>query len=331
MRIAERGGANRNHSGEWGNPTLRIVVVGAGAVGGLLGAMLKRSGEDVAFVARGASRERLVSTGIHVDGPDGAFDAGPFEADPDPQKLAPADAVFVATKSWQLPALAPRLQGLVREGGVIVSLLNGVEAADVLTREVGADKVLGGLCHVLAKAPSPGMVVVSGQPLRITMGELTGADPKSPSARVDALANALTKAGVTVVLPPDVRMAIWEKLLFVGPMGLIGASTGMTVDRYRVIPESRALLAEAMQEVRAVANARGIAVPTQTVEATLAFIDAMPEGAMTSMHRDLINGKRSELEEQVGAIVRQGREANVATPVHQVLHALLRARHPEPS
>ena len=309
---------------------MRIVIVGAGAVGGLLGAMLKRSGEDVAFVARGATRERLVTTGIRVEGPDGAFDAGPFEAAADPEDLAPADAVFVATKSWQLPALAPRLRGLVRDGGGMVSLLNGVEAADVLTREVGAGKVLGGLCHVLAKAPSPAVVNVAGPPLRITIGELTSAAPNPPSARVVAIADALTKAGVTVVLPPDVRIAIWEKLLFVGPMGLIGASTGMTVDRYRAIPESRALLSEAMREVRAVANAKGIAVPADAVEATLGFIDAMPEGAMTSMHRDLINGKRSELEEQAGAIVREGKETNVDTPVHRVLHNLLRARNKEP-
>ncbi len=306
---------------------MRIAIVGAGAVGGLLGAMLGRSGAEVAFVARGATRERLVLKGIHVDAPDGSYDVGPFEADPDPAKLAPADAVFVATKSWQLPALAPQLRALVREGGAIVSLLNGVDAADVLAAAVGAEKVLGGLCHVLARSPSPGVVTVSGQPLRVTLGELT---PRAKSG-TSALAGVLTKAGVTVVLPEDVRIAIWEKLLFVGPMGLIGAATGMSVDRYRVIPESRALLEEAMREVRSVANARGIAVPAETVEATLGFIDAMPDGAKTSMHRDLTEGRRSELEEQVGAIVRLGREASVTTPVHNVLHALLRARHPPPT
>ncbi len=297
---------------------MRIVCVGAGAVGGLLGAMLRRSGEDVAFVARGATRERLVSVGIHVDGPDASFDAGPFEAEEDAEKLAPADAVFVATKSWQLPALAPRLRGLVRAGGAIVSLLNGVLAADVLSHAVGRDQVLGGLCHVLAKATSPGTVNVSGQPLRITIGELLPA----PSARVNA--------GVTVVLPEDVRVAIWEKLLFVGPMGLIGAAVGLTVDRYRVIPESRNALTEAMNEVQRVAVAQGIAVPASSVLATLALVDAMPNGATTSMHRDLVGGKRSELEEQVGAVVRLGKEANVATPVHRALYELLRARHPAP-
>jgi 2-dehydropantoate 2-reductase len=308
---------------------MRFIIVGAGAVGGLLGAMLKKSGEDVAFVARGKARDRLVSAGLHVDAPDGSYDVGPFEADPDPAKLAPADIVFVATKSWQIGALAPGLAPIVRDGGAVVSLLNGVDAADVLTRALGVEKVLGGLCHVLARSSAPAVVTVKGQGLRVTIGEL---DPKAGSSvRVRAVADALTKAGVGVALPPDVRVAIWSKLLFVGPMGLIGAATSMSVDRYRVVPEARALLAEAMHEVRNVANARGVPVPTETIEETLGFIDALPDGAMTSMHRDLGDGRKSELEEQVGAIVRLGAESNVGTPVHRVLHGLLRARYPEPA
>jgi len=308
---------------------MRFVIVGAGAVGELLGAMLKRSGEDVSFVARGATCDKLVSAGIHVDAPDGSYDVGPFDADPDPAKLRPADVVFVSTKSWQLTALAPSLASLVRDGGAVVSLLNGVDAADVLTRALGAENVLGGLCHVLARSTAPGVVNVKGQALRVTVGEL---DPKLRSSkRVQALANALTKAGVGVTLPEDVRVAIWSKLLFVGPMGLIGTATTMSVDRYRVVPEARALLAEAMREVRSVANARGVPVPEDTIEQTLGFIDALPDGAMTSMHRDLIEGRKSELEEQVGAVVRLGTESNTETPVHRVLHALLRARYPEPA
>jgi 2-dehydropantoate 2-reductase len=301
---------------------MRIVIVGAGAVGSLLGAMLARAGTEVAFVARGATRDKLRETGIHVSQPDAAYDVGPFAAEEDPALLAPADAVFLATKSFQVRAVAPRLLPLIATGGVVVPLQNGVDAPDALMESLGADAVLGGLCHVLASAVAPARVSVLGAPLRVTFGELSG----GISERVKALGAVLSAAGVTVDMAPAVRVDLWEKLLFVGPMGLIGAATGLTADLYRTRDDTRALVETAMNEVRGVALADGVQVKEDAVASALARLDSLPAGSATSMQRDLIAGRHSEIEEQIGVIVRLAAKYNVDASVHETLYAVLKAR-----
>ena len=295
---------------------MRIVVVGAGAVGSLLGAMLARGGAEVAFVARGETRDRLRSVGVDAAGPDGALHQGPFEAEAEPDRVAPADAVFVSVKSFQLRALAPRLAPLLRPEGVIVSLLNGIDASDVLAEAIGDAPVLGGLCHVLASSTGPAQVAWKGLPLRVALGELAGGS----SARVERLGEALRAGGVTVSIEPNIRVALWEKLLFVGPLGMVGAATSLPPSR------TRELLEAAMHEVRRVAAARGVTVPEASVAAALARVDALPEGSRTSMHRDLDANRPSELGEQVGTIARLARELSVDAPIHRVLYAVLSAR-----
>jgi 2-dehydropantoate 2-reductase len=284
--------------------------------------MLARAGADVAFVARGATRARLRATGVTVTTPDGGFDAGPFEVEEDPAALAPADAVFVATKSFQVAALAAGLAPLVAGGGVVVPLQNGVEAAEQLASALGAARVLGGLCHVLAQAVAPGEVKVSGGRLRVTFGELAG----PVTARARAIGDALAAAGVAVDVADDVRVELWEKLLFVGPMGLVGAATGLTADRYRGRPDTRALLEEAMNEVARVAQARGVSVRADAVASALARLDSLPAGASTSMQKDLLAKRPSEIEEQIGAVVRSAAAHGVDAPVHRALYAVLKAR-----
>ena len=304
------------------------MIVGAGAVGALLGAMLARAGADVAFVARGATRARLRDKGISVSTPDGSFDAGPFEAEEEPAALAAADAVFVATKSFQVADLAPRLAPLVAGDGVAVPLQTGVDAAEQLASALGESRVLGGLSHVLAQASAPGEVKVSGGRLRVTFGELPSSTAAAPliTPRVRALGDVLSAAGVAVHLADDVRVELWEKLLFVGPMGLVGAATGLTADRYRARSDTRALLEEAMTEVARVAGARGVSVQPDAVASALARLDSLPAGASTSMQKDLLARRPSEIEEQVGAVVRSAAAHGVDAPVHRTLYAVLKAR-----
>ncbi len=299
----------------------RFIVVGAGAVGGLLGASFAQHGADVAFLARGATRDRLRTLGLRVRRGDTVTEVGPLEAESESARLAPADVVFLCVKSWQVAPLAAELGPMLRPGGVIVPLQNGLEAADTLTMAVGADRVLGGLCYVIAAVEGV-EIVVRGPPLRIVLGELAGGH----SARVEAVANALRAAAVTVDTPSDVRCQIWEKLLFVGPLGMVGAALGMPAGQFRALPESRALVADAMREVATLAGAHGARVGTDAVDAALARLDGLPADAATSMHRDLEAGRPSELEEQVGAVVRAAARVGVAAPIHSVLYRQLAAR-----
>jgi 2-dehydropantoate 2-reductase len=130
--------------------------------------------------------------------------------------------------------------------------------------------------------------------------------------------------GVEVVPVDDIRRALWEKFLFIAPVSGVGAVCRQAVGAWRGVSETRSLLLSALQEVAALARARGVALADDCVARTLAYVDGLPADASASMQRDVVEGRPSELESQVGAVVRLGREAGVETPACAFLYAALR-------
>jgi len=298
---------------------MRIAVVGAGGVGGLVGGFLARAGAEVAFVARGAQLAALRERGLRVESPRGSFHLPRVEASDDPAALAPADVVLVAVKGWQVREVAPRIGTLLAKGGFALPLVNGVDAADVLARALGEERVVGGLCRLFAWIEAPGVIRHAGEMLRVTLGERrAGASP-----RVEALAAALRAAGVDAVVSPDIEASAWEKFLFLAPFGGVGAVTRSPIGVVRSLPETRALLIGAIEEVAAVGRARGVRLPADAVAKAIAVVDSLKPDSTPSMQRDIQAGRPSELLDQTGAVVRMAREGGIAVPVHTALFAAL--------
>jgi 2-dehydropantoate 2-reductase len=299
--------------------SMRVAIVGAGAVGGLLGALLARAGHAVSFVTHGESLEIVRAVGVSVTAPGETFATGPLRATVDPGEIGPCDLVVMAVKAWHVESLAPSLAPLLGPGALVVPVQNGVEASDHLASALGEAHVAGGLCHVLATREGPGRVRYVGAAPQLTLGERAGGS----SARLEALAATLRAAGITVSLSADIQVALWSKLLFVEPFGSVGAVTRSPVDVVRALPETRSMLERAMREVQSVAAGRGVRVPDEAIAQSLARVDAMPAGATASMHRDLVEGRPSELNEQTGAVVRLGRRAGIPCTLHEFLLASL--------
>jgi len=300
---------------------MRICVIGAGGVGSVFGGLAAHAGEEVSFLARGPSLEALRARGLRVHGPFGVRESRPFASGSAAEIAArgPVDAVLVAVKAWQVREVAPSLGPLVGAGTVVVPLQNGVEAAEHLAAALGEGPVAGGLCHVFAWTEEPGVARTTGKPLRITVGERAGGS----SPRLERLAAALRRGGIEVVVAEDIAAALWEKFLFIDPFGSVGAVTRSPVGAFRSLPESRALLVEAIEEVAALARARGARIHPEAVARTLAFLDGLPAEATASMQRDVAAGRPSEVEDQTGAVVRLAAPSQVPTPAHRFLYAAL--------
>jgi 2-dehydropantoate 2-reductase len=296
---------------------VRVAIAGGGGVGGLLAGLLARAGTQVSLLARGEHLRAIRENGIRIETPAGAFTAH-VDASDSAADLPPAAALIVAVKTWQLPAALPGLGSLLEPSGVAVPLLNGVEAADVLASALGKERVCGGLCHVFAWVAAPGLVKAT-TPLRVTVGEMFGHGRE----KLDELCAALRAAGAEASASGDIRSALWEKLLFVGPLGAVGAAARAPAGRVRSITQTRALLERAMREVQAVARASGASIADAAVSTAMARVDALPPEGTTSMHRDLLAGKRSELEDLVGAVLRAAVPRRVPVPAHEALYALL--------
>jgi 2-dehydropantoate 2-reductase len=296
-----------------------IAVIGAGGVGGLLAAMLARAGHDVRVLARGAALPAIRAHGVRVSGPGGDYTSAVARVSDDAAELGAVDLVLVTVKTWQLAELGPRLVPLIGDHTLVVPLQNGVEASEHLARALGDEHVIGGVCRVISWLEQPGQVRWIGGSPSLTIGARQPAQTEA----VVACAAALQAGGVEVIVSATIDRARWLKFLFIAPYSAVGAVSRLPLGALRRDPAMRARLEAAMHEVAAVAAARGVEIPPDAVAVALQRIEVLPEDATASMHRDLADGRPSELHELIGAVVRLGREAHVATPVSAALYAEL--------
>lgn len=299
---------------------LTFTVFGTGAVGGYFGGRLAEAGEDVRFVARGSHLAAIREHGLRVTSVEGDFRVHPATVSDDPTALGPTDVILLGVKAWQVPDAAEAMRPLLVERTFVVPLQNGIETTGQLAAALGAGRVLGGLCQVLAYLDGPGHIRHTGVRPTLAFGELDG----SRSERVEALRQAFARTrGVTAEVPPDIRVAMWRKFLFITALSGVGALTRSPVGVIRSEPKSRELLRQALEEIHALALREGIALPDDVVEKTLAFVDGLPEDGTASMQRDVMAGRPSELEAQVGAVVRLGERHDTPVPVHRMIYATL--------
>ena len=299
---------------------MRICVFGTGAVGAYFGGRLAEAGQEVAFVARGEALRALRERGLRAASTEGNFEIQSVRASDDPAELGPADVILLGVKAWQVSDAARAIAPVLGPDTFVVPLQNGVEAPAQLAAVLGPDRVLGGLCRIIAWIESPGLVRHEGAEPYIGFGELSG----GLSPRAERLQQAFGRCrGVTAEALEDVQAEMWRKFLFISSVSGLGAVNRAPLGVLRRVPEARELLERAMREVLAVARAHGVALPDDAVEETLAFTDSLPEEGTTSMQRDILAGRPSELESQSGAVVRLGREKGVATPVHDFVYRTL--------
>lgn len=299
---------------------MRIAIYGTGGVGGYFGAQLARAGEDVVFIARGAHLEAIRKQGLRVETPKGELVIEPAQATDDPAQAGVVDTVLVSVKAWQVSDAARAMRPMIGPDTIVVPLQNGVEAPSQVAAVLGAERVLGGTCGTLSQVTGPGRIRSIGEAHFVKFGELDN----RASERAERLRQAFERARVQVEIPADIHQAIWGKFLLVASFGGVGAVARAPLGIVRTVPGTRRLLEQCMHEVHAVARARRVALADAVVASTLAFLDAMPAAATTSLQRDITDGKPSELEAWNGAVVRLGREAGVATPLHEfIYHSLL--------
>jgi 2-dehydropantoate 2-reductase len=299
---------------------MRIAVFGTGSVGGYFGGRLAQAGEDVVFIARGEHLQAMLMHGLQVDSIKGDFVVKPVQAKDDPAKAGIADVVLVGVKAWQVPEAAEAMRPLVGPETLVLPLQNGLEAPTQLAAVLGDQHVLGGLCGLFCYVAGPGHIRHAGTEPFVKFGEMNN----RPSQRVERLHETFIRAGVNADIPPDIQVALWMKFLFIAVWSALGAVTGSPVGIWRSLPETRQMAEQGLREIVAVARARDIAMPKDAMGTTMVMFDGLSPQSTSSMQRDVMEGRPSELEAQIGAVVRFGQEADVATPLHTfIYHSLL--------
>ena len=302
---------------------MRIAIMGSGGVGGYYGGLLAKAGQEVTFIARGAHLQAIRDKGLHVKSVHGDFTVSPVKATDRPGEIGAVDLVLVATKTYHTDEAAQAIKPLIGDNTVVISLQNGIDAAERIGSAVGMERMLGGATWLSAAIEAPGRIGQYSQFRRIALGELDG----RITPRAQAVASAFATTPAVVELVPNIRQMLWTKFVFISAISALGGLTRVSMGEYRHVPEAREVLAQAMAEVAAVAQACGVALDADIVAKTLSFIDAAAPDMRPSMQRDLEAGRMSELESLIGVVVRLGRERGVPTPVMRLAYALLKPAH----
>jgi 2-dehydropantoate 2-reductase len=280
---------------------MKIAIMGAGGVGGYYGGLLAQNGQEVTFIARGA----------HL---------APVNATDHPEKVGPVDFILFATKTYHTDSAAQTIKPMVGQETVVMSMQNGIDAAARLGAHLGMEHLIGGATWLSAAIEAPGVIGQYSQFRRIVLGELNGVH----TPRLVKIAAALANAGITVELSDNIAKVLWTKFVFISAISAIGNLTRVSCGEYRQVPEARAVLAEAMGEVVALAGAQGIELDAEIIAQTLEFIDNSPAEMRPSMQRDMEAGRPSELESLIGVVPRLARQHRVPTPVMRLAYALLK-------
>ncbi|MFF3064090.1 ketopantoate reductase family protein [Oerskovia sp. NPDC057915] len=285
--------------------TLReVAVLGAGGVGGLVGALLARTGDvAVTFVARDETVRSLRERGLRVR----SEQLGDVEvAVRATARLDdPVDVLLVAVKATGLRDALDRVAPEVLGDAVVVPLLNGVEHLDVLRARYGSERVVPAVIRVEATRVAPGEIV-HGSPFV----EIDLAPGDAPTDAVDSVRDLLARAGITVRLRADEAALVWAKLSFLAPLALLTTRHRATIGEVRTAhrDELEALVAE----VAAVATAS--CAPSDPA-ASLTLYDRFPAAARSSMERDAEAGRPLEVDAIGGAVVRAAERHGVSAPL----------------
>jgi 2-dehydropantoate 2-reductase len=298
---------------------MKIGVFGTGGVGGYFGGRLAAAGNDVTFIARGEHLRAIQSGGLVIESAKGDFTISPAKATDDPAQVGKVDLVMLGVKAWQVTDAATAMLPLIGVDTIVLPLQNGVEAYDQLAAVVGAEHVLGGLCRIIAMIVEPGHIRHAGFEPSVAFAEWNN----RPSERTASLLTTFLAAGIDTTIPPNFQSALWQKFLFISGYGGIGAVTRMSAGVIRAIPETRALIEAAMDEVNVVAAARGILLSEDAVASAMAGVDSLPKDGSSSMQRDIMAGRPSELEAKNGAVVRLGRDSGIPTPINTFVYQCL--------
>jgi 2-dehydropantoate 2-reductase len=299
---------------------MRIAVFGAGGVGGFFGGRLAHAGEDVTFIARGEHLRAIKAGGLKVESPSGDFVVFPAKATDDVTEVGEVDLVILGVKAWQVPEAAHEMKPLAGSRTTVLPLQNGVDAVSQLVAELGSDRVIGGLCRIVSFVVGPGHIRHAGFTPSIIIGELDN----RRTARTDTIEQVFKNAGLEISVAADIQVALWTKFLFIASFSGVGAMANAPAGVVRSDPKWRSHLLNAMEEIYALAHARGIKLPANSMDTVMASVDGLPEDATSSMQRDIAAGKPSELESQNGAVVRMAREAGIDVPTHTLIYQALK-------
>ena len=300
---------------------MRIAAMAAGAVGGYFGARMAHAGHDVFFIARGAHLEAIRKNGLKIESVHGDLHLAKPNVTDDPAKVGPVDIVLFAVKLWDTEKAAEQALPLLGPQTRLITFQNGVDSAERIAPVIGADRTIGGVAYIATVIGAPGVIKQTSAFAKLRFGR---AD-KKPDAPLQAFVDAGKAAKLDIDLSKDIQVERWEKFAFLTAMSGSTAALRAPIGVIRSDPETLAFFRALMEEVFAVAKAKGVKLERAYFDERMAFIENKVEpGMKASMAHDLERGNRLELDWLAGKVRALGRELGVPTPANDTVYTVLK-------
>lgn len=301
---------------------MKYAIIGAGGTGGCLGFFLKKAGKDVTLIARGKHLEAIRKNGLTIQKLwDESRETLPVKACTAEEYKEIPDVILVCVKGYSMDETVPTIKKIAGKETVVIPILNIYGTGGRLQKKLPELTVTDGCIYVSANIMEPGVILQHGKILRVVFG---ARKPEEETEKMREVAKDMVTDDLEVILSENIRRDAMAKFSYVSPIGAAGLYCNAVAADFQREGEQREMFKALIREIVALSHAMGIEFEEDLVERNLKILSSLSPEATTSMQRDVIEGKRSEMDGLVYEVVRMGREYKVSMPQYEKAAACFR-------
>lgn len=301
---------------------MKYAIIGAGGTGGCLGFFLKKAGKDVTLIARGKHLEAIRKNGLTIQKLwDESRETLPVKACTAEEYKEIPDVILVCIKGYSVDETVPTIKKIAGKETVVIPILNIYGTGGRLQKKLPELTVTDGCIYVSANIMEPGVILRHGKILRVVFG---ARKPEEETEKMRQVAKDMVTDDLEVILSENIRRDAMVKFSYVSPIGAAGLYCNAVAADFQREGEQREMFKALIREIVALSHAMGIEFEEDLVERNLKILASLSPEATTSMQRDVIEGKRSEMDGLVYEVVRMGREYKVSMPKYEKAAACFR-------
>jgi 2-dehydropantoate 2-reductase len=294
---------------------MKTAIIGTGGVGGYFGGRIAKAGFDVTFVSRGEHYYAMKENGLTVKSILGDFKIDNVKVTDSIENLNNMDLIMICLKAWQVKDVVNELKSAVKENTIVLPLQNGVSTIDELKKHLNESNIIGGLCRIISNIESPGVINHSGIEPSIIFGEINN----QYSERVNAVKKLFDDSFIDSSISNDITVDLWKKFIAICVSGLL-AVTNTTYGEIRELKQTRRMMIDLLTEINKLARAAGINIESNFIDKTVSQIDSYPYESVSSLTRDVREGRISEIDYQNGTVVKFAKKFGIETPVNKFVY-----------
>ena len=301
---------------------MKYAIIGAGGTGGCLGFFLKKTGKDVTLIARGKHLEAIRKNGLTIQKLwDESRETLPVKACTAEEYKEIPDVILVCVKGYSMDETVPTIKKIAGKETVVIPILNIYGTGGRLQKKLPELTVTDGCIYVSANIMEPGVILQHGKILRVVFG---ARKPEEETEKMREVAKDMVTDDLEVILSENIRRDAMVKFSYVSPIGAAGLYCNAVAADFQREGEQREMFKALIREIVALSHAMGIEFEEDLVERNLKILSSLSPEATTSLQRDVIEGKRSEMDGLVYEVVRMGREYKVSMPQYEKAAACFR-------